>query len=84
MNDVEKMMKKTEYMVNPKQLEDDVKEFGDVIEQFVNITQNPDVLNSVNPYDLLETMVSVREFVNQLKPFVIKYGIIQPMLSSGK
>lgn len=80
MNEIERKLLGYEYLTNIEKLEKDQEEFADVVKQFFNIVNNSENLSKVSPMDLLDVMISIKSFSDQLKPFVIKYGIIKNLM----
>lgn len=84
MNDIEKMLNTFEYIKNPNKATEDVKEFIDTFERFGDLLKNNDkLIYEMDPLDVVELVVTLKNFSDAMKPFIIKYGIL-PNLGEAK
>lgn len=83
MNDIEKKSKAFDYIMNMNNAEKDLKEFSDVIKQITNLF-TPQKINKMNPIDILDFVIYTKEYSENIKPLIIKYGIIGEIQNATK
>lgn len=79
-NDLNEMIKKYEYIRDPKKVNDDMTEFSDVLGHIIDITGNPEIVKRMEVPDVLDFLIWTKEYSDKLKTLVVKYGIVLPIL----
>ena len=76
MYDLEKTLLQLKYMTNPNYITKDIEEFTDTFKSFIDLIGNPDILYRMSVDETLNMLVSMKEFNDNIKPLIIKFGII--------
>lgn len=84
MNDVEKMKLEFQYIMEPDSAGKDVLECVDTIIKVAELTADKKTIMKMDPRDLIHFLVSMKEFNDEIKPIVIKYGILPHLWKGDK
>ena len=76
MNDMEKTIKRFQYLMNRDDVLKDIHEFVSTFNVITMIITNPDELKKMNQIDLIDFVIYCKEFNDNIKPLAIKYGIL--------
>ena len=82
MTDIEKMLLEFQYSMKPEKIGEDVQEFVQSFELFLELIKDKEQISSMPPSELFDIILTLKDFSDNIKPFLIKYGIV-PYLNSG-
>lgn len=76
MENLDRARKMREYAFKPEEAKKDIDEFGETISVIATLLSDPDEFSKICTTDLLNLLVDFKEFNDKIKPFCIKYGIV--------
>lgn len=76
MNDVERMIAGYEYIKDIRNVSKTVDEFTSTFDLISKLVSDQKVVEKMNPRDICDFLVYMKEFNDNIKPIAIKYGIL--------
>lgn len=84
MNDIEKMLAGYQYIKDTGNIAKTVDEFISTFDLVIKLMSDKEVVERMNPMDICDFLVHMKNFNDNIKPIAIKYGILPNIIGGDQ